>query len=1298
MADFFTEQYNKDNPEPKSSGSIGTSDNDFFSQQYTKDNPELAAKNMPLPGLSKENSIGDYLAAPFKGMVETGANMLPNNITSPQQALYGMNTEQGDPFNPRLNGTIAPEESAPKSAPKDQLESALYGAGSALGSPTTYIGGPSVAIGSVLGNTVTDWRNAASPNTPGWNNALGLVTSLLPYSSASKLFGGNNALTNSWKDLSISPSTAAGIGEDKSFPRTIRGLRESPFSDAINQSEDKSREQIKNKVNELADNLGTASTKDEAGDVLRNTLGEVRGGKPVAPLPGERNWLYSTEKDLAARNLSLDTQVNPNSTLVDISSIVPDLESSLQAPAGAFQMDEGANKFISKFKDAISSYGMGAAGYIPLSAIQYLKRNIGDQLSMGLFSMSDTSERNLMTIWSKLSTAEKQAYVGTPHETEFATLQGDWAQYFNNRKYVKNLITEGQSGGETTNKLFLNSGSTGERLEKVLDLVPEARGEIASYYLRNLGLNSKGEFNPDTFFNNWSNPKRLAPEAKQALFGDIDGDLPKVYDQLALVAREQARSEAARNYSGTTGTYELLRIVRSFAKNLAVYGGLPAAGAGATNLYRTGNENEATKEAGWAGIAGYGTAMILGPKLMSFGPFVRLLAKDPPIQSAPLLLRAFSTEYPQVAPEISALQNYVVSRQEQPKTGEERGFAEGGFAEGPEQADSQYAEGGAVGDDYNTKLSPEEEDLFTAWKKRNAPNDSGVDYDLRGVFKDNLNPTDNGHWSDKFKKPNHETFSDESKYAKEHPDLPRGNWAGPNHDVYQPPAGYALGGLTHTPKGTINRGHPNKFKGKQLQGFAQGGKVSTEQADVLPPQDTLFGDNKDIDSIIESFMAKDQGIYPKRDNKVPSLKMPTITDGPNHNNKDYILGHPQKLSGGGIPELNELENSTDVGVARRQSTSEQSLIDQIMSKYKLGPTAAEDAKNYAQELRWFDGLRQGAHEPQEYIPDTIQEHGFMGGGAIWDGYAEGGKVFSANDNKDPGSTIDWSKYKVQPVGMMKNPPAPSIIDTIMKQLPNPSNDKAEGGLIGLAQGGIADDYSNKAFYNQEPVDIDQGGWAKGGVVGYADGGPNWEVQHNNFGGMRIPGVNKTPTQGGFQTFNSPEQGVSKIRDQLMRYFEGKTTGKPINTLAGIVSTWAPPNENPTAALIKRAENILGIPANKPLDLKDANTMAKLIEATIRNEQGNKLPVDPSIIQKVANSEYLPSKDAENKREKGQYSRQEEEPSIIDQVLSQNTSDDNSEADAMEGEDDMNDPLKSAINEAPWIRPETKIASRAILER
>lgn len=106
---------------------------------------------------------------------------------------------------------------------------------------------------------------------------------------------------------------------------------------------------------------------------------------------------------------------------------------------------------------------------------------------------------------------------------------------------------------------------------------------------------------------------------------------------------------------------------------------------------------------------------------------------------------------------------------------------------------------GTAGTNYNTPLGPGDAAAFQAWKQKYAPNDSGQDYDLQGAFKAGLTPGANGHWDDRFKKPNHPTFSTFSQYAPSAPNQ-AGTW---NGSTYVPnPASNAQGIISpSTPPG-----------------------------------------------------------------------------------------------------------------------------------------------------------------------------------------------------------------------------------------------------------------------------------------------------------------------------------------------------------------------------------------------------------------------------------------------------------------------------------------------------------------
>lgn len=98
---------------------------------------------------------------------------------------------------------------------------------------------------------------------------------------------------------------------------------------------------------------------------------------------------------------------------------------------------------------------------------------------------------------------------------------------------------------------------------------------------------------------------------------------------------------------------------------------------------------------------------------------------------------------------------------------------------------------------YETKLSKTDEKDFKEWfaqSKENGtiyPQDNGNDYDFKGFWHDVVKDAVDGanysaetHFPDTYKKPNHETFSVESKYATGKMKKYAGSWDG---DTYIPP-------------------------------------------------------------------------------------------------------------------------------------------------------------------------------------------------------------------------------------------------------------------------------------------------------------------------------------------------------------------------------------------------------------------------------------------------------------------------------------------------------------------------------
>lgn len=91
---------------------------------------------------------------------------------------------------------------------------------------------------------------------------------------------------------------------------------------------------------------------------------------------------------------------------------------------------------------------------------------------------------------------------------------------------------------------------------------------------------------------------------------------------------------------------------------------------------------------------------------------------------------------------------------------------------------------------YNTQLSPDEESAYQAWAKGQGREKDVFNYDLRGAWKElqsgTMSEDERGHLGDKYKKPNHPTFSTESIYNGKD-GYQGGVWSrNGNVDVYTP--------------------------------------------------------------------------------------------------------------------------------------------------------------------------------------------------------------------------------------------------------------------------------------------------------------------------------------------------------------------------------------------------------------------------------------------------------------------------------------------------------------------------------
>lgn len=112
------------------------------------------------------------------------------------------------------------------------------------------------------------------------------------------------------------------------------------------------------------------------------------------------------------------------------------------------------------------------------------------------------------------------------------------------------------------------------------------------------------------------------------------------------------------------------------------------------------------------------------------------------------------------------------------------------------------------------------------------------------------------------------------------------------------------------------------------------------------------------------------------------------------------------------------------------------------------------------------------------------------------------------------------------------------------------------------------------------------------------------IRNNNPGNIRkIKGVvwqgqapESLQTDADFIVFAEPVMGLRALAKTLNTY----RTKYNLNTVAGIISRWAPPIENDTVSYIKSVAQRIGVEPNQPLALND---YPALVAAIVKHENG-----------------------------------------------------------------------------------------------
>lgn len=110
------------------------------------------------------------------------------------------------------------------------------------------------------------------------------------------------------------------------------------------------------------------------------------------------------------------------------------------------------------------------------------------------------------------------------------------------------------------------------------------------------------------------------------------------------------------------------------------------------------------------------------------------------------------------------------------------------------------------------------------------------------------------------------------------------------------------------------------------------------------------------------------------------------------------------------------------------------------------------------------------------------------------------------------------------------------------------------------------------------------------------------VRNNNPGNIRLSkdkwqGLAANQSDRAFFVFKSAEWGIRALARVLIKYQDDYD----LDTVAKIITRWAPPSENDTEAYIAAVSKAVGIRANDPLDVHDYTTLRPLTDAIIAHE-------------------------------------------------------------------------------------------------
>jgi hypothetical protein len=125
------------------------------------------------------------------------------------------------------------------------------------------------------------------------------------------------------------------------------------------------------------------------------------------------------------------------------------------------------------------------------------------------------------------------------------------------------------------------------------------------------------------------------------------------------------------------------------------------------------------------------------------------------------------------------------------------------------------------------------------------------------------------------------------------------------------------------------------------------------------------------------------------------------------------------------------------------------------------------------------------------------------------------------------------------------------------------------------------------------------------------------IRNNNPGNIRYngtawKGLANPPSDGAFCIFATPRDGIRALA-RILRIYQSK---HGICTIAGVINRWAPSIENETTEYVHSVCKQTGFAANARLDFNNVETLAAVVKAIIRHENGKQPYTDGQILEGI----------------------------------------------------------------------------------